>query len=260
MYKCKSTMAVLAKNCNHFFKYNPPVVIFFLCLVIVTLVTVSFTIYIKYTENIINNDDKQNWISLSRHLNKLNLCVITSDGNVLNENSNEEGSFATLVSLKNVNEFINVTKVEIYYYLEDWKPLCGGNDENSPFLGINFGLTQNFTENENGTSVCALITGPKHFLPQDSKNSCDFNEEIDDENTITFYSQSEFCPDSDNETQINLSFEVDNVETYLSQSDKNVIYIHLLWSSYILLFFVVIMLIYAMFYQSQDSLKTYRLT
>ncbi|KYB26970.1 hypothetical protein TcasGA2_TC033409 [Tribolium castaneum] len=223
------------KNCNDFFKTRPPAVIFFISLVVITITTFTLSLYIRYANNVLNTDLEQNWKSLTQHLNNLDLYF--ADEKIVKPYI-EEISLVTLISV-NPSDFKNFTKVKAYYKLSDWQPFCYNNHNKNALITVDFLVT-------NETQVCARIKGPKQYLPEKLSQSCDPSNN-QDYNTSLLYSHPNF---NSNESPVKLTFDKNaKFEAYLSQSDRNLIYVHLVWCSYILMMFVLVVLFYAKFYR-----------
>ncbi|XP_044260839.1 uncharacterized protein LOC123008874 [Tribolium madens] len=225
-----------AKINYDFFKTRPPVAIFFISLVFMTVTTFTLSLYIKYTNNILNTDLAQNWKSLNQHLNNLDLYF--TDEKIVKPYI-EEVNLVTLISV-NLTDFKNITKVKAYYKLTDWQPICYNNYNKNAIITLDFLVT-------NETQVCALIKGPKHYLPEKLSQSCDLSDLSQGYNTSVLYSHPNF---NSNGSRIKLTFDQNvKFEAYLSQSDRNLIYVRLVWCSYILLMFVLVVLFCAKFYK-----------
>ncbi|KAJ8916604.1 hypothetical protein NQ315_000249 [Exocentrus adspersus] len=191
--------------------------------------------------------DFPDWLLLLRHFNSLDACW--NVGPYLKEVNDkdfiETATVQALVSISN-SEFLNkFNAVHGFLSLETWHTDCPKNYAKPDGLEIYFDIPEVAKSNVTEFDVCVNIRGPEEYLPKFSQPNCVVSTNTNNKNKALAHlftygtcktgavAKLEFYPQNK-----------ENFANYLSQSEKDRIYIHLIWTSYFLLFLLLGIVVY----------------
>ncbi|KAJ8972155.1 hypothetical protein NQ314_000381 [Rhamnusium bicolor] len=236
-----------------FVKSRPPLIIFFLCIVTLAVTIFCYAFYIKNTDLILDTDRKHDWLELLRHFNNLHTCLELNHNfdmkKVVDDSFIEMTTVKTLISIKYTDFIKKFATVQGVLTLDNWHTNCPKSYAKPSNLQIYFDIPEVAT-NATKFDVCVTIKGPEEYLPKFSEPNCYSPIEKQSEKLKAFLSTSvdtkhkEFCREG---TLTKLEFhaqEKDNFANFLSDNEKSLIYIHLLWTSYFLVFILLVIIIY----------------
>lgn len=161
-------------NLKGFATSRPPLVVFTLCLTAFALTTLSFAFFIRHSERIPNTDVHVDWNRFLKHLNTFDLCVLpetasNSSRSVDEEQSDSFGnvSISVTASLSLVQQLSsqphNITTVTGFLPLGAWSPMCKTEPLVAEGATLNVSLT--LPQNLSKVDVCVTFVGPRSLLP-----------------------------------------------------------------------------------------------
>ncbi|KAG5867622.1 hypothetical protein JTB14_037628 [Gonioctena quinquepunctata] len=244
-----------------FIKERPPIVIFLLCIIISTLTFLYFSFYIKNTDLIPDSDTAYDWNHLLKYLKQLDICISNQNGRV-DESNNYFTGIVTVETLVNIDllKFQNYTEARGFLSLDGWHTTCPKNTPKPNSLEIYFELP-NKVENDTNGNVCISIKGPAEYLPKFSEQICAVKESKT-KDKVGYITSTVRAKYTDNFCQDGISTTIDFLQTkhtminFLGNGERSLIYIHLLWTSFILIFVILAIIIYGVF-QSDTKLDKY---
>ncbi|KAJ8956339.1 hypothetical protein NQ318_015077 [Aromia moschata] len=235
-----------------FVRNRPPLVVFFLCIASVTVAVFCFAFYIKNTDEVPDSDIKYDWVQLLKHFNTLEVCIASEqhldekiEENVIYETTEVQTSI-TINSSDIIDKF---NSVRGFLTLEDWHTNCPKNNPKPSQLEINFDIPKPANVSLSNYDVCVTIKGPEEYLPKFSEPNCKpHNEGGAKKGTLTTSTRANlneaFCKGG---TLTKFYFHPQkkhNLASFLSDNEKSIIYVHLLWTSYVMLFLLLLIVVY----------------
>lgn len=249
------------------FTSRPPLVIFTLCLTAFALTTLSLAYFIRHSETIPNADHHMDWSRFLKHLSSFNLCVIpdaagNSSRSVDEDQSDTVGnvSIAVTASLSLVHQLSslphNLTTVTGFLPLGAWSRTCKTESVvgEGTVLNMSLILPQNLSQADD---VCVTFVGPRSVLPVvsappacapslasqqgftgrlmgQSRNSEVLGEREDDD----------WCKGG---TVLRMAYHSNHeLMVMLTESERSVINLHLMHTSYFLFVMAMMLVCYAL--------------
>ncbi|XP_018571928.1 uncharacterized protein LOC108911471 [Anoplophora glabripennis] len=249
-----------------FIKNRPPLVVFFLCILTSAITLFCFAFYIKNTESVPDSDKNHDWLTLLKHFNSLIKCL-ELNGKPPEEISDndfiETSTVQTLVSINNTDFIKKFTSVKGFLTLDGWHSNCPKGYYNKPsHLHIYFDVPEVAKSNVTEFDACVTIRGPEEYLPKFSEPNCKASTGVDEKKAEVFLStklraeSNDFCTKG---VLSEINFHPQNkahFANFLSDKEKSLIYVHLLWTSYFLLFILLIIVTYGIL-QSEHVFDKY---
>ncbi|XP_021921685.1 transmembrane protein 248-like [Zootermopsis nevadensis] len=162
-------------NLKGFATSRPPLVVFTICLSVFSLTTVSLAYFIRYSGKIPNQDFHVDWNRFLKHLSSYELCALpdttsNSTRTVDEEQNDSVGNVSITVtaSLSLVQQLSplqhNITTVAGFLPLGAWSSMCKTESLVGEGAALNMSLTlpQNLSQADD---VCVTFVGPRSLLP-----------------------------------------------------------------------------------------------
>lgn len=252
-----------------FIKNRPPLVVFFLCILTSAVTLFCFAVYIKNTELVPDSDRNHDWLTLLKHFNSLDICLEPSGiiPKKIKQNDFvfiEMSTVQTLVSINNTDFIKKIASVSGSLTLEDWHSNCPKSYDTKPsYLHIYFDIPEVAKSNVTEFDTCVTIKGPDEYLPKFFKPNCKVSARKGGKDTpeVTLSSNvkaidGEFCKNGFSTELKFHSQNKGNFANFLSDKEKSLIYVHVLWTSYFLLFILLIIFTYGIL-QSEHVFDKY---
>ncbi|XP_069677609.1 transmembrane protein 248-like [Periplaneta americana] len=157
-------------NLKGFATSRPPLMVFTLCLTAFALTTLSLAYFVRHSDNIPNPDVRLDWSRFLKHLSSFDLCVLPdltgNSSRAVDEEQNDgfgNVSIAVTASLSLVPALPHNITVAGVLPVGAWSPMC--NTETSAdaaALNMSLVLPQNVSQ---GDDVCVTFVGPRSLLP-----------------------------------------------------------------------------------------------
>ncbi|PSN49789.1 Transmembrane protein 248 [Blattella germanica] len=156
-------------NLKGFATSRPPLMVFTLCLTAFALTTLSLAYFIRHSDRVPNTDFHVDWNRFLKHLSNIDLCVLPENitrpsDDELNDNIGNV-SIAVKASLSLVQQLStlphNITSVAGVLPVGEWSPMCKTDGEISA-LNVSLTLPQNLSQADD---VCVTFVGPRSLLP-----------------------------------------------------------------------------------------------
>ncbi|XP_025829701.1 uncharacterized protein LOC108732230 [Agrilus planipennis] len=226
-------------------KSRPPLVVFALCLFSFLITAVSLAYYVQH-DNIENKDAQEQWLSLIHFIDKTGFCI-------QDDAADTKTNFSAADKV-NINTYAIVTSpitnrtfVQGIVSLKEWSFPCLNEAEKPENIELSFNIHSK--DNSDDRNVCVTISGPKQFMPKvDSHVECPISEEKEVSKKLFIYNNAGRCV---NRPVMRLEFDSSSInkvesEEYLSSDDKEVIYMHLIATSYFIIFVILVIICYAL--------------
>ncbi|KAF5285210.1 hypothetical protein FQR65_LT13325 [Abscondita terminalis] len=231
-------------------KSKPPLVVFTVCLLGIIITTVCLTYYIQYQDEIPDDDAISDWISMLKHVNKLDLCSETSKPISAQDTLPRDGTTATISTPAKLIGLGSNTKMNLQglIHLSGWASKCPSKAYIPTYIELDFDVVKrNETSDED---VCVTITGPTHLMPVLKPNQfCKTSKALKKTKwAMVSTKDGGYCKKG---PSFQLKFDLDynqnlKYDSYLSKEDRMIISSHLIVTSCFLMFVVILITCYAL--------------
>ncbi|KAK5638523.1 hypothetical protein RI129_012818 [Pyrocoelia pectoralis] len=255
----------LYKNFTANVKSRPPLIVFTVCLLGIIITSVCLAYYVHTHDKIVNVDAINDWISVLKYMNKLELCTKFEDTSQFQGKMQRDTSSVRITTPAKLLKIPSnsVTHFQALIPLADWSSKCPEKTEVPPHLQVEFSIPKHNDTEE----ICVTITGPSNFMPKLSmEGSCKSPEEqpITNKNkwiilkpNVKDLSAENLC---DEEFLLQLQYDIDynqnlKYDMYLSEEDRLMINYHLVVTSCFLVFVVILITCYALVRKTSSTIS-----
>lgn len=237
-----------------FLKKNPPITLFFICIISLIVATLSLAVYVKNIEKLLKWDGYMDTQHLRLYLNNLQVCVEQSNNETIRikKEINEDISVSASMPLKNIliKDLAKYGNVNGLIDLKGYETTCP--IKNIPnYLEIRFNVNDFNNDNK---SLCTQLSGPEAFMKNFEWKPCASTYKF---NHITgrLFSQKysgNFCS---NGTKIRFDFPKRNKQkpsVYISDVDKDRIYNYLIFLTGAIIVILIFMSVYLLIPRQED--------
>ncbi|XP_060534363.1 uncharacterized protein LOC132706816 [Cylas formicarius] len=250
-------------NLTDFLKNKPPLIVVLLCLVALAVSTFYYAFEIQDDGATADSDKKHDWLQMLKSFNKLDTCLQKKTWTQSETNSDKEISVFTLINLENPEIWSQYSEIEGFLTLEGFHFVSCKNSEIQPqSLKIVFSLPP-LTKQNTSSDICATIVGPAEYLPQFVEANCKPYEGKSSKVNKGYISSKpggkvdqDFCRNGESQG-LHFSLEQNDIANYLNDDVRVMIYVHLMWCSYILVFIIFCIIIYALCCRKVDYKKEF---
>ncbi|KAB0791742.1 hypothetical protein PPYR_03542 [Photinus pyralis] len=253
------------KNFTTNVKSRPPLIVFTVCLLGIIITSVCLAYYVHSGDKIVNVDAINDWISLLKYMNKLELCTSVGDKSQFQMKMQRDASSVRVATPAKLLKLPpnSPHRFQGLIPLADWSSKCLERTDVPSHLKVEFSVPQqNDTE-----EICVTITGPADFMPKLSvQDPCKSPEPVGTRNKNKWgllkantkdVPVDTFC---DEELLLQLQYDIDynqnlKYEMYLSDEDRLMINSHLIVTSCFLVFVVVLITCYALVRKTSSSIS-----
>ncbi|KAK4877855.1 hypothetical protein RN001_010361 [Aquatica leii] len=239
-------------------KTKPPLVVFTVCLLGIIITTVCLTYYVQTHDKISNTDAINDWISLLKYVNNLDMCSEGS-GKLLQQNRLPRDSTMATISISarllGLNTNTN-THAQGIIHLNDWYSKCPDKTYTPTYIDLQFNAGKHNESVEE--EICVTITGPAQLMPILTPEQFCTPQMLKKTNwavVSTKENTNDFCSDG---SLFRIKFDTDRnfkYEMYLSKEDRIMINSHLIVTSCFLVFIVILITCYALIRKTSGAVS-----
>ncbi|CAH1118731.1 unnamed protein product [Phaedon cochleariae] len=202
-------------------------------------------------------------------MNELDVCLKEKPlQQNISINTNSLIEMSTVQTLVNVDVtyFKKYSKIQGLISLKGWHSMCPKNHQTPSSFEIFFEIPKT-PANVSAVDICVNLRGPSEYLPIFSEPNClvsSIPSQIEDDLPIGYLNTTRKAKYDDQfclgQRFTKMSFypqKNDLIANSLGNNEKSLIFVHLLWTSCILIFIIIVILIYGILHGDNSKFDKY---